>query len=387
MNFAKFFTSLAITLLLIYLMNVGWTIGNTSIPPLGSFLDPFHGFWQNLEPTGYQGKKQLVIPGLKAQVTVVYDSLLIPHIFAQNHDDLYLAQGYITAMHRLWQMEFQTHAAAGRVSEIVASDAVLNYDRRQRRLGMVYAAQNALESMGNHPAIIQYTEGINHYIESLDYNDLPFEYKLLNYEPEPWTTLKCALLLKNMAQTLNMGDKDIEMTNALKLFGKEMVDLLYPDNEKSGDPIVERPGQWDFQPIALDNLPLALPDELMGIKRLAAADPNTGSNNWAVAGSKTYTGSPMLAGDPHLNLTLPSIWYAVQLHAPGINTMGATLPGVPSVIIGFNDSIAWSVTNAQRDLVDWYKVTFKDRSRDQYLLDGKWLNTRKVIEEIKVRGG
>lgn len=387
MKLAKFFTSLAIALLLIYLMDRGWTIGNISIPPLGKFLDPFHGFWQNLEPTGYQGKKQLVITGLKEPVTVVYDSLLIPHIFAQNNDDLYLAQGYITAMHRLWQMEFQTHAAAGRVSEIVASNAVLDYDRRQRRLGMVYGAQNALESMGKHPAVLQYTEGINRFIESLDYDNLPFEYKLLNYEPEPWTTLKCALLLKNMAQTLNMGDKDIEMTNALKLFGKEMVDILYPDNEKTGDPIVERPGQWDFQPITLDNIPLALPDELVEIKRLVASDPNTGSNNWAVSGSKTYTGSPMLAGDPHLNLTLPSIWYAVQLHAPGINTMGATLPGVPSVIIGFNDSIAWSVTNAQRDLVDWYKVTFKDRRRDQYLLDGKWMNTRKIIEEIKVRGG
>jgi len=387
MKLAKFFTSLAITLLLIYLINRGWTIGSVSIPPLGKFLDPFHGFWQNLEPTGYQGKKQLIIPGLKAPVTVVYDSLLIPHIFAQNNDDLYLSQGYITAMHRLWQMEFQTHAAAGRVSEIVASDAVLNYDRRQRRLGMVYGAGNALASMGKHPAIVQYTEGVNRFIETLDYKNLPFEYKLLDYQPEPWTPLKCALLLKNMAQTLNMGDKDIEMTNALKLYGREMVDLLYPDNEKSGDPIVEKPGQWNFQAITLDGVPPAIPDDLIEIKKLAVSDPNTGSNNWAVSGSKTYTGSPMLAGDPHLDLTLPSIWYAVQLHGPEINTMGATLPGVPSVIIGFNDSIAWSVTNAQRDLVDWYKITFRDKSRDQYLLDGKWVDTRKVVEEIKMRGG
>jgi penicillin G amidase len=386
MKLVKFFTSLAITLLLIYLMNRGWTVGSISIPPLGKFLDPFHGFWQNLEHTGYQGKKQLAIPGLKSPVTVVYDSLLIPHIFAQNNDDLYLAQGYITAMHRLWQMEFQTHAAAGRVSEIVASDAVLNYDRRQRRLGMVYGAEQALQSMENHAAIIQYTEGINHFIESLDYETLPFEYKLLNYQPEPWTNLKCALLLKNMAQTLNMGDKDIEMSNALKLYGKVMVDLLYPDNENTGDPIVSKPGGWNFQPVSVDPVPLAIPDELIHVKKNAAADPTTGSNNWAVAGSKTYTGSPMLAGDPHLQLSLPSIWYAVQLNAPGINTMGASLPGVPSVIIGFNDSIAWSVTNAQRDLVDWYKITFKDQKRDQYLLDGKWVDTRKVIEEFKIRG-
>lgn len=383
MKLAKFFTSLAITLLLIYLMGNGWTLGSISIPPLGRFLDPFHGFWQNLEPTGYEGKKQLVIPGLKEPVTVVYDSILIPHIFAKNNDDLYLAQGYITAMHRLWQMEFQTHAAAGRLSEIVASDAVLNYDRTQRRLGIVFGAE---QSMDANPSIIQYTKGINLFIESLDYNNLPFEYKLLNYQPEPWTNLKCALLLKNMAQTLNMGDKDIEMTNALKLYGKEMVDLLYPDDEKVGDPIVNNPGGWNFEPITLDSVPLALPDELIKINKAPGADPTTGSNNWAVAGSKTYTGSPMLAGDPHLHLSLPSIWYAVQLHAPGINTMGASLPGVPSVIIGFNDSIAWSVTNAQRDLVDWFKITFENKSRDKYLLDGRWVETRKVIEEFKVRG-
>jgi penicillin amidase len=387
MKLVKFLTSLAITVLLIYLLNQSWTIGSVSIPPLGKFLDPFHGFWQNLEPGGHQGKKQLSIPGLKEPVTVVYDSLLIPHIFASNNEDLYLAQGYVTAQHRLWQMEFQTHAAAGRVSEIVGGDAVLNYDRRQRRLGMVYGAQNALQSMGTHPAIIQYTKGVNLFIESLDYSNLPFEYKLLNYEPEPWTHLKCALLLKNMAQTLNMGDKDIQMTNALKLYGKQMVDLLYPDNEQPGAPIVEKPNGWNFSPVTIDTVPLALPEGLIQVKKSPGSDPYAGSNNWAVSGSKTYTGYPMLAGDPHLDLSLPSIWYAVQLQAPDINTMGASLPGVPSVIIGFNDSIAWSVTNAQRDLVDWYKVTFRDKSRNQYLLDGEWVDTRKVIEEINMRDG
>ncbi len=387
MKLTRFLLSLAAVLLLIYVMDRGWSIGNVSIPPLGRFLDPYHGFWQNIEPSGYQGKKQLDIPGLKAPVSVVYDSVLIPHIFARNNDDLYLAQGYITAMHRLWQMEFQTHAAAGRLSEIVSGEAVLNYDRRQRRLGMVYGAQQALPAMEAHPAVIQYTKGINAYIESLQYEDLPFEYKLLNYKPEPWTPLKCALLMKSMAQTLNMGDKDMEMTNALRLFGKEMVDLLYPDNEHAGDPIVDKPGAWNFTPIDLGDVPLALPDELINIQKGSPADPNVGSNNWAVSGSKTYTGHPMLAGDPHLQLSLPSIWYAIQLNAPGVNVMGASLPGVPTIIIGFNDSIAWSVTNAQRDLVDWYKITFKDKQRDQYLLDGEWVDSRKVVENIRLSNG
>jgi penicillin amidase len=233
----------------------------------------------------------------------------------------------------------------------------------------------------------QYTEGINQYIKSLTYKSLPLEYKLLDYTPENWTPLKCAYLLKSMAQTLNMGDKDMEMTNALTLFGKETVDLLFPDREPGTDAIVETPGGWNFEPIRLDSIAPALPDELISLQKLPGADPTTtGSNNWALSGSKTATGSPMLCGDPHLNLTLPSIWYTIQLNSPTVNTIGVSLPGSPSVIIGFNDSIAWSVTNAQRDLVDWFKITFQDSKKEKYKLDNEWVATKKVVEEFNVRG-
>jgi penicillin G amidase len=390
MKVVKFSLSLLVTVALILLLNNGWTIKNIPIPPLGKFLDPFHGFWQNIEKEGQTFDEELNIAGLKAPVSIVFDSLMIPHIFAQNDDDLYLAQGYITAYHRLWQMEFQTHAAAGRVSEIIDSEVVLNFDRSQRRLGMTYGAQRALKFMESDSVIsrcvTKYTEGINRYIESLDYTDLPFEYKLLDYEPEAWTPFKCALQSKNLSKTLNIGDKDIEMTNALTLFGKDAVDLLYPDNEEPGDPIVDNPGGWKFNAISIDTVALAMPTELIKLKKLPGPDPTTGSNNWAVSGSKTATGSPMLSGDPHLTLSLPSIWYAIQLHAPGVNSMGVSLPGAPGIIIGFNDSIAWSMTNAQRDLVDWYKIQFEDSRKDKYMLDGKWIPTEKVIEAINVKG-
>jgi penicillin amidase len=390
MKVFKFSLSLIITVALIYFLDNGWVLKGAPIPPLGKFLDPLHGFWQNIESTDAKRPEDLSIPGLKEPVTVVYDSLLIPHIFANNNEDLYLAQGYITATHRLWQMEFQTHAAAGRVSEILAGDAILNYDRSQRRLGMVYGAQNALHFMENDPVISpvmrQYTEGINYYIKSLEYKDLPFEYKLLGYEPEPWTTLKSALLLKSMAQTLNIGDKDIEMSNALKLFGKETIDLLYPDNENVADPIIENNGLWKFPPTKLDTVPLAIPEELIKVNKIPGPNPTTGSNNWAVAGTKTNTGSPILCSDPHLNLSLPSIWYAVQLHAPGINCMGVALPGAPGIVIGFNDSIAWAMTNAQRDLVDWFKITYEDEDRSHYRLDSQRIATKKVVEEFKIKG-
>jgi len=392
MRVFKFIISLILTLGLIYILDNRWVIKETPIPPLGKFLDPFNGFWRNIEPVNFKGPDALNLDGLQENVTVVFDSLAIPHIFANNNLDLYYAQGYITARHRLWQMEFQTHAAAGRVSEITGAgknELFLQYDRGQRRLGMVFGARHALEALSNNQdaliMIEKYTEGINAYIQSLDYKTLPFEYKLLDYQPEAWTPLKCALLLKNMAQTLSIGDKDIEMTNALKLFGWEMVDLLYPDREPVGDPIVENPGGWKFRINIPDSLPMALPEELIHIKRLPPSDPTTGSNNWAVSGNKTATGSPILCGDPHLNLNLPSIWYAIQLNAPGINALGVSLPGDPGIIIGCTDSIAWSLTNAQRDLVDWFKISFQDDTRNKYLLDNQWVDTEKVIEVFNVR--
>lgn len=392
MKVFKFSLAALITVGLIYLLNTGREVGSLRLPPLGKFLDPFHGFWQNAERSRTEDSQTLVIPGLREPVSIYFDSLLIPHIAASNDDDLYLAQGYVTARYRLWQMEFQTHAAAGRVSEIIGpgkDDAVLNYDRGQRRQGMVFAATNALGYMQKDPVasamVNSYTKGINYYIQSLDYEALPLEYKLLDYQPEEWTPLKCALLLKSMAQTLCSGDKDVEMTNALKLFGNTTLEVLYPDREPVSDPIVDRQGAWKFAPINLDTVPRALPAELLTVHRLSEQDPTVGSNNWAVSGSRSATGSPILCNDPHLTLSLPSIWYVIQLQAPGINVMGASLPGAPGVISGFNDSIAWGVTNAQRDLVDWYKIEF-DARREKYKLDNDWMPVDKKVETFAVRG-
>lgn len=389
----KFFLSLFATVALIYVLDRSWEIGSSRLPPPGRFLDPLNGFWQNAEPNNFIGPQSLRMTGLQDKVTVVYDSLLIPHIFAGHEDDLFMTQGFITAMHRLWQMEFQTLAAAGRLSSVLGpgpNNALLDYDRNQRRLGLVFAAENAWDMMSKDPVqkqmIEKYTEGINRYINSLNYKNLPLEYKLMDYEPEPWTPLKCGLLLKSMAQTLNMGDKDIEMTNALHLYGKKMVDLLYPDREPGIDPIVDNPGGWNFDPVLLVDVPSALPDELIKISGLSRSDPDLGSNNWAVSGSKTATGAPILCNDPHLDTTVPSIWYAVHLNGPEVNVMGVSLPGSPGVIIGFNDSIAWGVTNAQRDLVDWYRIKFRDESRGEYLLDSNWVRSEKKVEKILVRG-
>src|SRR5690606_38007775 len=178
---------------------------------------------------------------------------------------------------------------------------------------------------------------------------LPLEYKLMEYEPEPWTVLKCGLLLKSMAQTLNMGDKDIEMTNALKLYGKEMVDVLYPDPDCDIDPIVNNPGGGNFNPVNLAETVNSRPEGSVGAEPMPKSNRDLGSNNQAVSGRRSATCAPILGNDPHLDTSLPSIWFAVHLNGPDVNVMGVSIPGSPGVIIGFNDSIAWGVTNSSEE--------------------------------------
>lgn len=327
------------------------------------------------------------MPGLKEAVEVRYDENLIPHIFARNDADLYFMQGYVSARDRLWQMEFQTLAAAGRLSEIVGK-ATLDYDRLQRRKGLLFAAKNTLSFMMENDtvamALESYARGVNAYIASLEPKELPVEYKLLDYTPETWTPLKTALLLKYMADDLTGWDSDFENTNALKLFGEETFNFLFPYRS---DSVPIYPGGTDYN---FDAIEITAPDSiyLNSTAHIPApkANPDNGSNNWVVAGSKTNSGNPILANDPHLGLNLPSIWYVAQLQTPDMNVMGATLLGAPGIIIGFNESVAWGVTNASWDVRDWYYIQFKDEDRNEYLFDDKWLKTQKVVEEIKIRG-
>jgi len=383
MKYFKFGLSLLLALGIFYALNT--KLG--SIPPIGKFLSPSQGVWQNEKTESTTGS--IEINALLDKVTVHYDEQLIPHIFAQNDLDLYRAQGFITAKHRLWQMEFQTYAAAGRLSEIIGEKA-LNYDRTQRRKGMGFGAENALEKMKEDPGILKfleaYSEGVNTYIHSLDVKNYPVEYKLLDYKPEPWTPKKTALLLMYMTDMLCGKDYDLEYTNALREFGKDRFDLLYPDFFDVIDPIIPKETDWSFiytpkTEVPQSQLPLDSIPETM-----EKPDPDNGSNNWAVSGSKSYSGNPILANDPHLGLNLPSIWFVMQLATPNHNAFGATLPGALGVISGFNNHIAWGETNATRDVKDWYKIEFKDHTRAQYKHNNTWKNTSVRLEEIKIKG-
>lgn len=362
--------------------------------PLGKLLSPQNGLWQNAEPVDYDYSADLSFPQLKGKVNVYFDERLVPHVFAEQDNDAYFVQGFLHAKFRLWQMEFQTHAAAGRLSEIVGKKA-LDFDRDKRRLGMVFGAERALQEVEKDPETLaecdNYTAGVNAYIESLKESSLPVEYKLLGYYPEKWTNLKTALFLKYMALDLAGYENDFESTNAKSIFSSADFDKIYPVIMDSLDPIVpkgtvfSKPGIEVKIPTTADSLYFDKKDSTTIEEQ--KPNPDNGSNNWAVNGKKTQSGSPILCNDPHLGLNLPSLWYEMQISTPSYNAYGASFPGAPAIIIGFNDSCAFGFTNAMRDVRDYYEIKFKDDSRKEYWFDSAWQNTTFRIEQIKVKGG
>ncbi|TYP93322.1 penicillin amidase [Fodinibius salinus] len=359
-------------------------------PPMGAFWNPQSGFWANAQTNKFASQNiSLDDETLSDTVGVYFDQHQIPHIFASNNRDLYFAQGYITARDRLWQMELQTRAAAGRLSEILGS-RTLQFDRYRRHIGMGYAAEQALEGLLGNPrtakAVKAYAAGVNAWIDQLQPQEYPLEYKFLNHHPESWTPLKTALLLKNMTYTLAGRNSDLRMSNTRAVFGDDFIKQILDLEHPLTDPIIPKSKKWDFASQAPQKPEDTFTPSIVDTVTPFQPDPQNGSNNWAVSGSKTANGYPILSNDPHLNMTLPSIWYAVQLHSPDQNVMGVSLPGAPAIIIGFNEDAAWGTTNVGADVWDWYEITFRDSTFGEYKYDGKWQSTKKRIEKIKVKG-
>ncbi|HEX8278731.1 MAG TPA: penicillin acylase family protein, partial [Segetibacter sp.] len=385
---------------LILVLNAPLTIGGNKTPRLGAFLSPQHGFLQNAEPSDFDLHANLSFPGLQGKTEVYFDERLVPHIYAEQENDAYFVQGYLHARFRLWQMEFQTHAAAGRLSEIMGEKSgetnFLKIDKFFRRLGMVYGAEESLKKLESDPIIKKqtdsYTAGVNAYISSLKPNQIPFEYKLLDYKPEKWTNLKTQLFLKYMSFELTGGDWDFEMTNAKNIFSAADLEKLYPTSQDSLSPIIPKgtkysqPSVITRPPVDADSLHYKRRDTLE-TPIIPKPDKNNGSNNWAVAAGKTKTGAPILCNDPHLGLNLPSLWFEMQITTPTVNCYGVSFPGAPYIIIGFNDSCAWGVTNAGRDVKDYYEISFRDSTLKEYMFNGTWKKAGLRKEIIKVKGG
>ncbi len=383
---------MSMTALLFFLFNKPFE----SLTPFafGKFFNPFSGFWQNGDPA-FPLRETLKIPALNESVVVLTDDRGVPHIFAQNDYDLYFSQGYLTAKDRLWQMEFLTFVASGRLAEILGDKpGIVEHDRFRRRAGMIYAAENALKKMQLHAptrkATQAFADGVNAWIDGLSESDFPLEYKILNYKPEIWTPLKSALLLKYMAWDLTGRNDEWQRTLTRAALGDSAMAAIFFQNEFNLETIIPPKTRWAFSPSESPKAPekLYLPENLpISIFREEKPDAGNGSNNWVVSGSKTASGKPILCNDPHLGLTLPSIWYEIQLVSPDVNVYGVALPGAPAVTIGFNRNIAWGYTNAGTDVMDWYEITFRDENADEYLYNGKWRPVQKRVEAIKIRGG
>ncbi len=357
-------------------------------PAAGAFLSPFTGFRLNDVPVHpHRQTKDLQLSGLRDSALVQTDTLGIPHIFAHNLPDAFFVQGYLTARERLWQLDFSARAAAGRLAAVLGPKA-LDYDKHQRRLGLPAAAQKIVARWDEDPqlkSVIQsYSDGINAYILQLNHNHrLPVEFQLLNYKPEPWSPYKTALIFLSMAKTLNYRNHDREMSNLLAALGPDQVRFLFPEFNPKQKVIVPDAGQWAHIPHPLttataDSTRTPFPPE-------NHSPAHVGSNNWAVAGSKTRHKKPILCNDPHLNLSLPSIWLPIHLHTPELNVMGVSLVGLPGIIIGFNDHIAWGLTNASQDVLDWYRIHWTDSTHTHYRLDDKDVPVTIRYDTIRVR--
>ena len=396
MKFVKAIASVLLVVGFVYALSRPWG----PVPALGPFISPYTGFWQNGEIPLLSriNDPDFALDSLREEVTIRFDDVGVPHIFAKNNYDLYYAQGYITARDRLWQMDLQTRAAAGRLSEVLGS-RTLEMDRRSRRMGMGYGAEVNLKMAMSDPisreSLLGYTAGINAYIKQLPGRSLPIEYKLLGYEPEAWTPLKCMYMLEQMTLTLAGGGDEVAMSNLLKSLGQEKMDRVFPNYPMLMEsPIIPAGTPWDFKPLPIPAPPVEVqPADLSLTIKNQEGTPFTdpiyeglGSNNWAISAGKSATGYPILANDPHLELTLPSIWYQVQLHTPDMNVYGVSLPGIPGVVIGFNKNVAWGVTNVGADVLDFYKIKFRDTSRAEYWYDNQWRKTRKREENIRVKG-
>lgn len=323
------------------------------------------------------------INGLTAAVQVIRDQAGVPHIYAENDHDLFMAQGYVHAQDRLWQMEMDRRIANGELSAAVGKGGLDN-DKFMRTLGMRRAAQKEWE-MTDAPtrAILEaYSAGVNAFIET-HRTALPLEFTILGVTPAPWTPLDTLAWGKVLTFSLG-GNYRLELLRARMIanIGLEATQRLLAPYEPD-KPIIVPPEAGNYAMVKGASFDiLASVDAVLG-------DPNMvwGSNNWVVHGSRTATGKPMLANDTHLSLGMPSLWYENGLHGGHYNVVGFSFSGVPAVIIGHNDHIAWGVSNLNPDIEDFYIEKVDDKKHPtKYQYQDQWHDLQIITETIDIKG-
>lgn len=388
MHFSKqLVLSLVAIILYGILLHTSIPTSSGSLPPLGKFLNPFTGFWQNAENTAPEDQVLDGLP-LEKEVEIIFDDRLVPHVFAQNDSDLAFAQGYLHAYHRLWQMDISARQAAGRLAEVFG-EGLLKLDLNMYRMGVPKAAAQyavSWQDCETFPILESYIAGANQYIDQLGPGDFPLEYKLFNYAPERWSPYHAALIMMSMNIALCSRNEDLAATATLDLLGKEDFDFLFPPINPKQSPVIPSEVKYEFgnsfhEVMERDETIGSLPYNFMNV-----TDPHVGSNNWAISGDRTASSFPILCNDPHLNLTLPSIWYEIQLHGNTHNSYGVSLPGVPNIVIGFNEEIAWGATNVGMDVSDLIRIRWLDSSKGIYIVGNEEKRVEVRIDTIYVKG-
>jgi penicillin amidase len=343
----------------------------------------------------------LRVQGVQAQVEIVRDSMGVPHIYAQNADDLFFAQGYVQAQDRLWQMELNRRTGRGTLSEIFGS-ATIEQDRMLRTLGLRRAAEadvQVLDADTRHVLQV-YANGVNAFIET-HRDRLPIEFTILGFQPAPWEPLDTVVWGKVMSLALS---HQMEYEIARQMFAEKIGEtkasellLPYPANGPFIIPPEAKKYADQQLPIAESlNFSIGNPDMVAIsdlLNSLGASGPEIGSNDWVIGGARTTTGKPIVASDQHLSIQMPSIWYDVGLHCVTQNdacpysVAGVTFPGTPGVVVGHNDRIAWGVTNVGPDTQDLFIEKINPSNANQYDYQGKWQDFQIAHEVIKVKGG
>ncbi|GMA14747.1 penicillin acylase family protein [Deinococcus metallilatus] len=306
----------------------------------------------------------VTLPGLSGPVTVTRDQWGVPHIRAQTSDeDAMYALGFVHAQDRAWQMDFQRRVSQGRLAEVLGA-AALPQDRFLRTWGFYRAAESALPALSepSRRMVRAYTAGVN---AGFAQGKLAPEFRILGYAPEPWTDVDSIAWSKLMAYDLGgNADDEILGTHVVKRLGEPGLNEVLPPYPQNAPTILSReelgltgqaPRQGSEAAILPDATLRALQAHLdaaraLGMERV----PGKGSNDWVIGGSRTASGKPILADDPHLALSSPMLWYLADVQGPRLKAIGATIPGLPGIVIGRNDRVAWGVTNVNPDVQDLY---------------------------------
>lgn len=339
--------------------------------------------------------------GLRAPVKIRRDERGIPYIEAANDEDLYFAQGYVTASDRLWQMDLLRRTVRGQLSEIFGAGA-LSQDKLHRTFGFAQVVDETAKHLPPNLALAlnAYAKGVNAFIESRTPKTLPPEFQLLQYQPQPWTPSDSLAVGKLLAEYLSTTWQLDIIRGSLASLPKEKRDALLPETSPldvivvGKDRAANKQTRRLAQPADIDRDVLVQLTQLIEAQQrsfeligLASVTLDTlqASNNWVVSGKRTTTGKPLLANDPHIPASAPGIWYQTELIAPGLHVAGVTFPGAAGIVLGHNERIAWGATNLGPDVADVYLERFDKDHPTRYLTPAGWREVEVRHEQIKVR--